>query len=131
MTFAELVNGPIVGIVENGIIPLLYAAAFLFFFYGVFQFFFTGGEENRKKGKTFIMWGLIGFFVSFSVWGIVNVFIRTFNLEADSRPRTTPGSTFPTPTKKLGESCTGSYECAEGFCGGINGNTGQGGTCRN
>ena len=73
MTFADLVYGTIVPIVDNGIIPLLYALAFMFFLYGVGRFFISDSEENRKKGKDFAIWGFVGFFVLFSVWGIVKL----------------------------------------------------------
>ena len=75
MTFAQLVYGTIVPIVDRGIIPFLYAIAFLFFLFGVARFFFSDSEENRKKGKDFALYGIIGFFVLFSVWGIVKLLL--------------------------------------------------------
>ncbi len=75
MTFAELVYGTIVPIVDRGIIPFLYAIAFLFFLFGIARFFFSDSEENRKKGKDFALYGIIGFFVLFSVWGIVKLLL--------------------------------------------------------
>lgn len=70
MTFASLVND-LVNFISNSVIPLLFAAAFAFFVFGIFRFFFTGGQENREKGKAFAIWGLVGFVILFSVWGIV------------------------------------------------------------
>ena len=75
MTFAQLVYGTIVPIVDRGIIPFLYAIAFLFFLFGIARFFFSDSEENRKKGKDFALYGIIGFFVLFSVWGIVKLLL--------------------------------------------------------
>lgn len=75
MTFADIVYGKIVPIFDNFIIPLLYTLAFLLFMIGMARFFFTGGEENRKKGKEFALWGIIGLFVIFSVWALVQVFL--------------------------------------------------------
>ncbi len=75
MTFAELVYGTIVPIVDRGIIPFLYAIAFLFFLFGIARFFFSDSEENRKKGKDFALYGILGFFVLFSVWGIVKLLL--------------------------------------------------------
>ncbi len=63
----------IVELVNNSVVPLFYALAFLLFIYGMVRFFFFGGEENRAKGKTFMLWGIIGFVVMFSVWGIVRL----------------------------------------------------------
>lgn len=80
MTFKTLVEGTIVPIFDQGIIPLLYAIAFIAFLIGIVRYFFFGGEEAREKGKQLIVWGLVGFFVIFSVWGIVRLLLSTFNL---------------------------------------------------
>jgi hypothetical protein len=69
------VNGQIVPFVNNVIVPLLYILAFLFFVGGVAFYFFTGGEENRGKGRAFALWGLVGMVVIFGVWGIVKVLL--------------------------------------------------------
>lgn len=75
MTFAAWVYGIVVPIVDGGIIPLLYALAFLFFLIGMARFFFAYSEENRQKGKQFALWGIIGFVVLFSVWGLVKLLL--------------------------------------------------------
>lgn len=67
------VTEDIVELVNTSVVPLFYALAFLLFLYGMVRFFFFGGEENRAKGKTFMLWGIIGFVVMFSVWGIVRL----------------------------------------------------------
>ncbi len=74
MTFKDL-TANIVGLVGGSILPLLYALAFLVFIVGMARFFFTGGEEGRTKGKQFMLWGIIGFVVMFSVWGVVKLLI--------------------------------------------------------
>lgn len=80
MTFKTLVEGTIVPIFDQAIIPLLYAIAFIAFLIGIVRYFFFGGEEAREKGKAFIVWGLVGFFVIFSIWGIVKLLLTSFNL---------------------------------------------------
>jgi Type IV secretion system pilin len=75
MTFAQLVYNVIVPIIDRGVIPFLYAIAFLFFLFGVARFFFSDSEENRKKGKDFALWGIVGFFALFSVWGLVRLLL--------------------------------------------------------
>ncbi len=76
-TFEQIVNGPngIVAFVDGAVIPLLYIIAFLFFLFGIFRYFFTGGEENRQKGRAFVLWSLIGMIVLFGVWGIVRLLL--------------------------------------------------------
>jgi hypothetical protein len=74
MTFAQWTDG-VVKFVDTAVIPLLFALAFLFFLFGIARYFFTGGEENREKGKVFVLWGLVGMFVLFSVWGLVRLLL--------------------------------------------------------
>ncbi len=75
--FAGVVN-KIVGIVNGGIIPLMYAIAFLVFVGGMARYFiFEGGAEGQEKGKKFALHSIIGLVVIFSVWGIVNLLLNT------------------------------------------------------
>jgi hypothetical protein len=93
MTFATIVNN-IVAIVNGGLIPILYALAFLFFVYGLARYLFAEGEENRSKGKQVAIYGLIGLVVIFAVWGFVDLFLNTLNSVAGT---TTTAATTPTP----------------------------------
>lgn len=65
----ELINGYL--------ITGLMALAFLMFIIGIAQYFFLGGggdnSDNRKKGRTLIIWGIIAFVVIISVWGLVEL----------------------------------------------------------
>ena len=64
------------------VMPLLVSLAVIGFVWGVIQFFlFQENEEKRKKGKEFIVWGLIALFVIVSVWGLVGVLTATFGLD--------------------------------------------------
>ena len=73
-SFKEL-TASIVTLVNTAIVPLVYVIAFLTFLVGMVRFFFIGGEEQRQKGKQFMLWGVIGFVVMFSVWGIVSLLL--------------------------------------------------------
>ena len=70
----------IVTFVNASIIPLFYTLAFLLFVIGMVRFFFLGGEEGREKGRQFMLWGIIGFVVMFSVWGIVRLLLATLGV---------------------------------------------------
>ena len=65
------------------VVPLIFALAFLVFIWGIFQYFIAGGHDEEKKeaGKSLMLYGLIGFFVMVSVWGLVNILTGTFNLD--------------------------------------------------
>lgn len=68
------------------IVPFLFALALVAFIWGVIQFYLNPeNEEKRKKGKSFIVGGLIALFVMFSVWGLVGILTNTF-FNGDSIP---------------------------------------------
>ena len=67
-------------IINNVLVPLIFAVAFLVFIWGVFQYFIAKSEEAKENGKNLILYGLIGFFVMVSVWGLVNILVGTFSL---------------------------------------------------
>jgi len=73
-TFKEIVNDEIVPFADS-VVQLFYALAFVFFLVGVVRYFFTGDGEERQKGKAFMLWGMIGFFVLFGVWGLVKILL--------------------------------------------------------
>ena len=74
----------IIGIVNGILVPLLMAVALLVFLYGVFNYFILGADsdDKRKEGRTFILYGVIGFAVIVSVWGLVNILLSTLGLSA-------------------------------------------------
>lgn len=80
--------GFITGIINGIIVPLIFAIAFLVFVWGVYTYFIAGAgdPEKRKEGKNFVLYGLVGFFVMVSIWGLVNILVRTFGFGGDTRP---------------------------------------------
>lgn len=61
------------GIVTNTLIPLAFALCLFYFFWGVAQYIRTGaaGKEPAQEAKKVMLWGIVGIFVVFSVWGII------------------------------------------------------------
>lgn len=80
-------NG-IIGLIDNVIVPLLFAIAFLYFVYGVYKYFILGADSDseRETGREFVLWSLIGFAVILSVWGLVNVLTETLNIQTGGNP---------------------------------------------
>lgn len=79
---AGTIGTGIIALINNVLVPLVFAIAFVVFIWGVFQYFIAGGadEEKREAGKSLMLWGIIGFFVMASVWGLVNILKGTFIL---------------------------------------------------
>lgn len=78
----------IIDFINNVGVPLVFAIAFIVFIYGIFQYFILGAasEEKRKTGRQFAVYGIVGFFVMISVWGLVNLVLGTFGLSSQARP---------------------------------------------
>ena len=69
-------------LIKNSVIPLLITLAVASFIWGIIQYFLNAdNEEKRKKGKAYILWGLIALFVMVSIWGLVGIFGETFGVK--------------------------------------------------
>ena len=89
-------GGFLVGLINNVAVPVIFALAFIVFIWGVFSYFIAGGhdEERRDKGKQLMLYGIIGFFVMVSVWGLVNILVGSVDLENDG-PADLPNAIEP------------------------------------
>jgi len=81
MTFRDFAFS-LIDFFNKGIIPLLMALMLLVFIWGIVQYFFIKREDPaaRTEGAQFMMWGVIGFAVVASMWGIVNLVLNTFGV---------------------------------------------------
>ena len=86
--FGELIINTINGVLT----PVLFAIAFIVFLWGAFYTFILGAnsEEVKEKGKNLMIYGLIGFVVMVSIWGLVN--LLTGSLHFDNAPITYPSA---------------------------------------
>lgn len=75
-------------IINSVLVPVLFAVAFIVFIYGIARayIFSAGNEEAVKAGHKLMLWGLIGFVVMISLWGLVNVVANTFGLAGFGAP---------------------------------------------
>jgi hypothetical protein len=78
----------IINTINNVLVPVIFAIAFIVFLWGAFDTFILGAnsEDVKDKGKNLMLWGLIGFFVMVSVWGLVNILTGTFGFGNNSGP---------------------------------------------
>lgn len=68
-------------IIINPIIVFLFGLAVVYFLYGIFQFVANGNdEEARTKGKSHMIWGVIGMVIMMGVFAILNMIMSTFNI---------------------------------------------------
>ena len=81
-------------------IPLLFSVALVVFIFGIVRYIFI--QEKKEEARNLILWGIIGLFVMFSVWGLVNVLIGTFNFN-NQLPGIGPNSSSG------GSACGGSF----------------------
>lgn len=79
------VGSTLISIINDIIVPVLFAVAFIVFIWGAFKTFILGAnsEDVKEQGKNLMLWGLIGFFVMVSVWGLVNILTGTFQFGSD------------------------------------------------
>ncbi|MBU0999078.1 pilin [Patescibacteria group bacterium] len=82
----------ITGIINNSIIPLIFALATVMFVWGVVQFFILNADEEKKReqGKQFMIWGIIALAVMLSVWGLVGILGSTFSIDTSVLPHVSP-----------------------------------------
>lgn len=82
------VVGCLLGVMNNALY-LIMAAAVLYVVWGAFQLM---KEEKREEAKNTVLYGIIGLFVMISIWGLVNILDRTFNLTGPAKapPALTP-----------------------------------------
>jgi len=76
--------------VIKALIPIVFALALLYFFWGLAKYILAAGNEASKQdGKGIMIWGIIALFVMVSVWGLVKILQATFNI-SDSENITLP-----------------------------------------
>lgn len=77
MDFEYIVNNFIQAI--SYIIPVLAALGLIYFLYGLVLFLNASGDESKRTdGKKYIIYGVVGLFVLFAFWGLVEIVSITF-----------------------------------------------------
>lgn len=69
----QLYSAKIIYAINFYFAPALMAIAFITFLWGVYKYFILGAanDTERETGRQFVLWGIIGFAVIVSVWGLV------------------------------------------------------------
>jgi hypothetical protein len=73
-------------ILNDSVIPLIFAIAMVMFIWGVVNFFIINADEEakREQGRQFMIWGIIALAVMLSVWGLVGIVGSTFGIKGGS-----------------------------------------------
>lgn len=76
----ELLN-KIVEVIVNPIIFLMFAVALVVFLWGVAEFVRNSNDSaSQSKGKSHILWGLVGMAIMVSAFAIIRVALGTFDI---------------------------------------------------
>ncbi|MBX9765253.1 pilin [Patescibacteria group bacterium] len=69
------------------VIWLLFALAMYYFVKGLIPFVLKADDpKERQKGREHIIWGLVGFLVMVSVFGILQILTNTFGVQLPDAP---------------------------------------------
>lgn len=86
------VFGYVTCLINNSIIPLMFALAIAFFIWGVIQFLILGaGEEaKRTQGRQHMIWGIVALAVMLGVWSLVSILGGSFGINTSVLPQVKP-----------------------------------------
>lgn len=75
----KILLGKIAEFIINPIIVLGFVIATIYFFYGIFELIYKA-DEGKDEHKKNLIYGIVGLFVMFSVYGILNIVLDTFGI---------------------------------------------------
>lgn len=95
---AQSLSSWIIDFINNILVPLIFALSFVVFIFGIFRYFIAGAAdpEKRKSGRDIMIYGIVGFAVMITVWGLVHLLTGTIHLnnalpqQGNGLPQTAP-----------------------------------------
>lgn len=60
-------------IITELLIPIALGLCVLYFLWGIFKYVRTSAGSEKSEGKSVMVWGVVGIFVAFSIWGILEL----------------------------------------------------------
>ncbi|MBI2475972.1 MAG: hypothetical protein HYV67_01905 [Candidatus Taylorbacteria bacterium] len=68
--------------IGSHVIPFLVGIGVFIVLFGIINYIRQGdNEEKRAEGRRFIIWGIISIFIMLSIWGLVNILVKSFELD--------------------------------------------------
>jgi hypothetical protein len=79
-------------LINDSVIPFIFAVATVFFVWGAIKFFILNADEEaqRDQGRQFMIWGVVALAVMLSVWGLVGILTSTFGVDGSVLPQVKP-----------------------------------------
>ena len=84
-TIFSLIDG-VIYVINAFLVPLVFALAFITFIFGIYRGFIAT-DGDRKEGRKFAVWGVLGMVGMFSVWGLVQILINSVGFGSMNQPR--------------------------------------------
>lgn len=72
----------------NAVVPILISLGIVYLVWGIVQYMIGDSEEAKTKGKERVIFGLVGLAIIISVWGLVSIITKTFNLQGSAPTKT-------------------------------------------
>lgn len=83
----QTIVGKIVIEIINPIIGVIFAAALVYFLWGLLMFILNAGNETKRaEYKQHMLWGLIGLVVMLSAYALIEIGLRTFGVQNSDMP---------------------------------------------
>ncbi|MEK7669138.1 MAG: hypothetical protein AAB350_00905 [Patescibacteria group bacterium] len=76
--------GKIATYILNPLIILGFTVATIFLFYGIAEMIYKSDSSDLGKNRSNVMYGVVGLFVMFSVYGILRLVLATFGITCKS-----------------------------------------------
>lgn len=85
-----------IGNIINLLIPIVFALAMLYFFWGLAQYILNSGDSGKQEeGRNKMIWGIVALFVMSAVWGLVNFLGTAVGVQSGTGPGFTPAQLVP------------------------------------
>lgn len=69
-------------IVNKEVVPIIFGFTFVVFLWGIVRYYFfdAGDVEKNTSAHSFILWGILGMVLLFSVWGIIHLALKVLGV---------------------------------------------------
>ncbi len=69
-----------IGQIVLQITPIIATFALLGFFWGLAKLVFSKADEQKKEGRSIMVWGITALFFLVTIWGVINLLAGSFKI---------------------------------------------------